>query len=98
MSLPLLAEIALSNESLALVSTVIGAVASATVYLWRVDIARIQDQVNDLRAQRDRMFSLIVKNGLGDQLRPGDYPAPTRTPPGGEPGPKAGGPGRTDGG
>ena len=67
---PILADVVLSSESLALVGVVVGSLWVALIASYRDRIAALRDIVRDLTKQRDELLSALYRCGGADNVPP----------------------------
>lgn len=62
------ADLVLSSDALAVVTAVVAAVAAATGLLFRTLMRWRDDQIADLRRQRDDLLRVVYRHGLADHV------------------------------
>lgn len=71
----LLANVEFTTEGITVIGTLFAALASAIAVLWRTDAARRDDQIADLKRQRDDLLRLVLRNNLHDSIPPSVPPS-----------------------
>lgn len=64
------ADVAFTTEGIAIFSALTGALVTAIAVLWKTDAARRDDQIADLRRQRDDLLRVLHRNNLHDSIPP----------------------------
>lgn len=66
----LFSDVTFTTEALGLVVSVVGAMGSALVLLWRADAQRTAERIADLTRQRDQLLAVLYRRGLEDDVPP----------------------------